>query len=239
MDGWIKLHRKMTEWEWYDDPGTRLVFLHLLLIANYEDKNWRGITIKRGQALASIGKLSRATGLSIQQTRNKLTNIQTTGEVTSKSTNKYTIYTLQNYETYQTNNKQTNKQTTSKPTTTKEYKEDKNILPNGNMVKDQYGNKYVEYVLEAFKKNVGAYPIEDNRRNIAHNIVQITGTFIKKHGDKYLASRGTQPTFTSLIDKSWIIYSKNNEGTTTRRLKTFKQHYKFMLEKLESELSTL
>lgn len=190
--GWIKLHRKMTNWEWYDDVGTRLIFLHLLLIANFEDKKWKGITIKRGQALASISKLSEATGLTIQQTRNKLTNIQTTGEVTIKSTNKYSIYTLQNYESYQTNNKQTNTQTTSKPTTTKEYKEVKEIknntnvleeLPNSSKVvekKTSFGNPDINFIIDYMKEKL-ELPVLDE--TVAVNR-QYAWLLIRKFGDR-------------------------------------------------------
>lgn len=41
MDGWIKLHRKLINWEWYQDTNVKVVFLHLLLIANHEDKKWQ------------------------------------------------------------------------------------------------------------------------------------------------------------------------------------------------------
>lgn len=37
-EGFIKLYRKMLEWGWYDDGPTKDVFIHLLLIASYEDK---------------------------------------------------------------------------------------------------------------------------------------------------------------------------------------------------------
>lgn len=36
--GWIKLHRKFTDWEWYHDRKVKEVFLHLLLKANYQEK---------------------------------------------------------------------------------------------------------------------------------------------------------------------------------------------------------
>ena len=31
MSGWIKIHRKITEWEWYDDVNTFRLFMHLIL----------------------------------------------------------------------------------------------------------------------------------------------------------------------------------------------------------------
>ena len=47
-DGWVKLHRQLLDWEWYTDINTKVVFLHCLIKANWEDKRWRGVVIKRG-----------------------------------------------------------------------------------------------------------------------------------------------------------------------------------------------
>ena len=45
-DGFIKLHRKIIDWEWYDDINTKTLFIHILLMANFEDKKWHGETVK-------------------------------------------------------------------------------------------------------------------------------------------------------------------------------------------------
>jgi len=120
MKGFIKLHRSIIDWEWYQDKNTRLIFVHLLLTANYTPKTWRGQTIERGQLITSIKKLSHAVGLTTQQTRRALNNIQKSKEITIKTTNKFTLLTLDNYSTYQDStscdNKQKNKQTTNKRT---------------------------------------------------------------------------------------------------------------------------
>lgn len=47
MSGWIKLHRKLLDWEWYSDTNCRLLFIHCLLKANFEDTKWRGVDIKK------------------------------------------------------------------------------------------------------------------------------------------------------------------------------------------------
>ena len=56
--GFVLLHRSILDWEWYSDLHTRVLFLHLLVTANYEDKDWMGITIKRGERVYSRAKLS-------------------------------------------------------------------------------------------------------------------------------------------------------------------------------------
>lgn len=116
-DGWIKIHRTLLEWEWYDDQNTFRVFIHLLLTANHKPNKWHGIAVGVGQKITSYAKLSEELGLSIQSVRSALENLRSTGEITSKSTNKYTVISINNYEAYQQTNKQTNKQVTNKQQT--------------------------------------------------------------------------------------------------------------------------
>ena len=42
MEGWISLYKKFVNWEWYQDTNVKSVFIHLLLLASYEDKKWQG-----------------------------------------------------------------------------------------------------------------------------------------------------------------------------------------------------
>ncbi len=98
---WFKVYRKILKWEWYDDINTRSLFLHILAVTNYEDKKWRGIPIKRGQFITSIRNLAKESGLTIQQTRTALSNLESTQDITRESTHQYTIITVNNYNMYQ------------------------------------------------------------------------------------------------------------------------------------------
>lgn len=110
---WIKLHRKLCDWEWYTEPLTCHLFIYLLLNANYEDGSYRGVEVKRGQILTGRRKLAEKTGLSEQQIRNQLNRLKSTNELTIKSTKQYSIIELTNYDHYQQTNQQNNQQSTN------------------------------------------------------------------------------------------------------------------------------
>jgi hypothetical protein len=97
------------------------LFIHLLVTANHAPNEWNGITVNRGQVATSRQHLSVLTGISEQSLRSCLSRLKSTSEITIKSTNKYSIITLCNYDKYQTSkieinqqiNQLTNKQSTS------------------------------------------------------------------------------------------------------------------------------
>lgn len=112
MAGWVKLHRKILEWEWYDDHNTFRLFMTLLMMANHTDKKWRGNLIMRGSLLTSLDSLSATTGLSVQQIRTSLNKLILTGEITNKSTSRNRIITISKWDSYQNDNNQDNNEVT-------------------------------------------------------------------------------------------------------------------------------
>ena len=130
--GFIGLYRKIRDWGWYTDVPVFKLFIHLVISANYTDKEWKGIPVKRGQFISSYDKLALATGISYQEVRTALIKLEKTKEIVKKSTNKHTLITVVNYGYYQDFNNMNNKQRTNKKqtknkptTTTKERKERK------------------------------------------------------------------------------------------------------------------
>jgi len=129
QQGWIKIHRQILEWEWYDEPNTFRVFFHLLLKANHKEKNYRGVTIKIGQVMTGFDLLARETSLSVQKVRTALNRLKSTNEITIKSSSQGTIIQLVNYKKYQlatseiTNEQQT---TNKRATTNKNVNKEKN-----------------------------------------------------------------------------------------------------------------
>lgn len=127
--GWIKIHRKILNWEWYSNLNVRVLFFHLLLKANYENKNWCGKTIKAGQLVTSLDHLVAQTGLSKQQIRTALDKLKSTHEINIQTTRQNTLITINNWNSFQEDNTQiTDKQHTNNTqiTLTKEIKKERN-----------------------------------------------------------------------------------------------------------------
>lgn len=89
-----------TDWEWYENTNVFRLFYHCLLHTNLEDKRYCGKEIKAGQFVSSITRISAETGLTESQVRTALKKLKDTGYISTKSTNKYTIYTVIGYQEY-------------------------------------------------------------------------------------------------------------------------------------------
>ena len=85
MEGWIKLHRKMLDWEWYSDSVVKDVFIHLLLLAGYSDRKYRGQKLERGSLIITIDELSRELGYSRSQIKTALKKLEESGEIAKES----------------------------------------------------------------------------------------------------------------------------------------------------------
>ena len=146
MSTWIKLHRQITEWEWYSDNNCFRVFVHLLLKANYKEKRYKGIELKAGSVITSRDVLARETGLSSQQIRTALTKLISTNEITSVTSSKGTIIQIVNYEKYQVATSEiTNEQPTSNQRVTTNKKDNKEK-------KEIYIPEYSEFLQYSLKQ---------------------------------------------------------------------------------------
>ena len=155
--GWIKLYRQLQDcWIWLDkEPfDKRSAWVDLLLTANHSDKkilfNGEFITIKRGQILTSVRKLSAKWKWSVNKVYRFLKLLESDEMLQKESDKDRTLLTIVNYSIFQcceyTNensngntNGNTNEHTSETPTETptntptehkqecKEYKNDKNV----------------------------------------------------------------------------------------------------------------
>lgn len=125
--------------EWYRETSVKSCREHamiqwLVMNANITESEWNGITVKRGQVVTSLSKLSEGVQQSLQQTRNTLDNIVNNKEVTKTATKTYTIITICNFDNYIglnfCDNKEENKEATQRATkraTKKQHSEQQQI----------------------------------------------------------------------------------------------------------------
>ena len=106
MSDYIKLSRRILEWEWYSDINTKVLFLHMLLKANWKDGRFQGVEIPRGSFASSYQGLAQETGLSIKNVRTALEHLKSTGEVAVNRHPKFTVFTIKNYHLYQSTGSQ-------------------------------------------------------------------------------------------------------------------------------------
>ena len=177
MKGYIKIHRKFRDWEWYSEPVVKDVFLHLLITASWEDSRYKGHEIKAGQTIITVSGLANELGVSTRQVRTAMEKLESTGEITRKTTNRFTVVTVENWSLYQAdyddddkrmaNKRQTDdkrmankRQTDDKRTLYKEYKKTR-IQENNNSARTRVSHgdgvsKFVKPTLQEVK----AYCIE-------------------------------------------------------------------------------
>lgn len=84
MNGYIKLHRSMLDWEWLDDPITVQVWVYCLLKANYSPQRWHGETLMPGQFITSLGNMAKELGISRQNLKTALLHLKSTSNLTIK-----------------------------------------------------------------------------------------------------------------------------------------------------------
>lgn len=110
--GYIKIDRKILEWEWYKNINTKILFFHMLLKANWKDGKFEGKVIPKGSFVSSLVKLSEETALTIREVRTAINHLKSTGELTVKTCSKYSVFTVNNYCQYQVIDTQNDIQTT-------------------------------------------------------------------------------------------------------------------------------
>lgn len=102
-ESYIKLFRKITEWEHYTDGNTMRVFLHLLILATHDEQSVYDVALRRGQCFSSSRKLQTDLKLCAQYVSDSLKKLEESGEIKRERCNFGTIFTIVNYDEYQGN----------------------------------------------------------------------------------------------------------------------------------------
>lgn len=162
---YIKISRKILEWEWYKDANTKVLFLHILLKANWKPGRFQGVEVPRGSFVTSLQNLAIETGLTVRNVRTALKHLENTGEVTSNRHAKFSVITIKNYDKYQSSDSQVtvNRQPSDNQVTTieegkKERKEEYNKSPKGDYESRTPESSIYATIRELYNSVCGSYP---------------------------------------------------------------------------------
>ena len=206
----------MLNWEWYGDTNVVRVFLHCLLKANYCQKNKCGMQLERGQFITSLSELTNELHLSQQQTRTAISKLISTREITIKATNRYTIVTVCNYESYQATEESkqqakqqaeqqaNNKQTTSQATN-REEKEKKNQENKKNNIKTEKNTDIKESDTDVSQKK--AQPFSIKKQLMADGLSE-------ELADAYMLVRRNKRAPDSIVAYNGLIREAEKAGIT-------------------------
>lgn len=97
LNGWIKLHRKYIDEDWYKDPKQRIIYIHLLLTAAHEPALIKGVALHPGQTITTLPELVGATGLTTKQVRLALKKLEQNSLVAVKRAVKFRIITIEKW----------------------------------------------------------------------------------------------------------------------------------------------
>ena len=157
MAGYIKIHRKLLEWGWYNNGAVKAVFLHLLLTANFRPTVYHGRTIERGQAVFGFQSMADKLGITFQQARTAVDKLKKSGEITVWTNRQFSVATIVNYDAYQddeqqTDNKRiTNDQQTINKRLTLDQQTDNNIIRKKEGKKERNKEKIIKEKFGVFK----------------------------------------------------------------------------------------
>ena len=100
-NGFIKLSRRLIDWEWYDDPNVLTVWIHCLLSANWKDNRYHGEVIPRGSFVTSYARFAQECGLSVGTVRRCFDKLKSTGEIDLQVTHRGTRIKVHKYAVFQ------------------------------------------------------------------------------------------------------------------------------------------
>lgn len=182
LNGYVKIHRKLIRWGWYKNSVIKDTFFHCILMANFSDQPFEGIVVKKGEFVTSYENLASDLGFSVQQIRTAIKKLKSTGELTTKSTNKFTLVRVVNWEQYQTSDKLVTSKTTCNATN--EQQTSNNQITN----EQQTNNNNVRMIKndKNEKKYIGAAPPDGARQTERQPDWMIAGFSSEAEHKKFL-----------------------------------------------------
>lgn len=166
MDGWLKLYRSILDSAVFQDAEVLKVWIWLLCNVAFEQHDTicygKVIHLKPGQIATGRKKIAQCTDLNENKVYRALTALKSLGNIEIKSTNKYSIITVVNWDKYQDENgkRTSSEQQTNSKTTTEEQQDNSKRTQhkngkNGKKEKNIYICSFFQSVWDEYPKKLG------------------------------------------------------------------------------------
>ena len=149
--GYVRLWRKSIESGWLKNKNAWIFWTWCLMKANHQKDfkqvvGFQEVTLQPGDFIFGLNKAAEETFLSVQNIRTCLTFLKKSQNLTIKTTNKFSIISITNWDSYQYSedaiNTQSNKRLTNNQQTTNNKQEHKNIRTD----KEEIYSRVVNYL---------------------------------------------------------------------------------------------
>ena len=260
--GWIKLHRQLQDCPiWYGERFSKgQAWVDLLMLANHSDKdilfNGEIVTIKRGQYLTSMVKLSEKWLWNRKTVLSFLNLLEKDKMIVRKSDNKKTLITIENYEIYQSKdddvgqqNGQLNIQQTGQQmdnrldSRTDTNKNDKNEEECKNDIKLKNPNKeIIERIIEYLNQKCGTHYRPSSKETVQHINARLKEGYaeddfyivIDKKADEWIGTKQEEYlrpiTLFSTKFESYLNQKINKQGYNSQTAQMLNESYNMMNE---------
>lgn len=166
MDGWLKLYRSILDSAVFQDAEVLKVWIWLLCNVSFEQHDTvcygKVIHLKPGQIATGRKKIAQCTDFNENKVYRALTTLKSLGNIEIKSTNKYSIITVVNWDKYQDENvkRTSSEQQNNSRTTTEEQQANSKTTQhkngkNGKKEKNIYICSFFQSVWDEYPKKLG------------------------------------------------------------------------------------
>ncbi len=166
--GFIQLSDDLSSWEWFDDKNTVYVYLWLMLRAAWCATRYHGIELERGQVITTYPEISEKCGVTVRQARTILDRLKTTGKATVKTTAKFSIITMIEYDCSGKSDSQNDSQMTDKRQTARQSNDSPTLLLTNNQttnIQTSRAPRECERLEKSFERFWSAYPKKTAKQN--------------------------------------------------------------------------
>lgn len=219
----------------------------MLLKANWKEGKFEGKVIPRGSFVSSIKKLAEETKLTNDEVRTALNNLLKTKEITKQSTNKFTLFTVVNYELYQGDYQSEPKQTPNNyhsiPILFPTIEEKKEVKKGRNNIScaipEESHDDFFERIWKLYPIKKGKGQVSKARKQVLQRIGyeelercvnRFVKTMEKENRDKQYWMQGStffNSGYVDYLDKNWNDTEKSittNKQVTKNMFNDFEQH---------------